>query len=104
MQAKRLALSVVASALLTTGAAAQQLVVPKGPLPLRDVPPGGFFQGKGVTTGSAQPTDKFIVLETRSIPTLGGKENWWRLRSATGSGKEGWAFAGPSDSNFKPAQ
>lgn len=104
MTRARFALSLAIVACAASSASAQDLVRPNGQLPLRDAPPGSFFQGKGQAVGSVMPNDKFRVLERRIVPTITGKENWWRVQGVDGSNKEGWVFAGPSDSNFKPAQ
>lgn len=104
MTRTRFALSLAIVVCAMSNASAQELVRPNGPLPLREAPPGGFFQGRGQSVGNAMPNDKFLVLEKRTVPTIAGKENWWRVKSVEGPAKEGWVFSGPSDSNFKPAQ
>lgn len=97
-------LSLCIAACATSSGWAQELVKPNGQLPLREAPPGGFFQGKGQEKGNLLPSDKFLVLEKRVVQTITGKENWWRVRSVGGPAKEGWVFSGPSNSNFSPAQ
>jgi hypothetical protein len=97
-------LSLCIAACTASSGWAQELVKPNGPLPLREAPPGGFFQGKGQEKGSLLPSDKFLVLEKRVVQTITGKENWWRVRSVGGPAKEGWVFSGPTNSNFSPAQ
>jgi len=104
MTRTRFALSLAVVACAMSNASAQELVRPNGPLPLREAPPGGFFQGKGQEKGNVLPSDKFLVLEKRAVQTITGRENWWRVRSVGGPAKEGWVFSGPTNSNFSPAQ
>ena len=64
-------------------------------LPLRDSPPGNFFQGKGAEVGAVNPGEQFHVVQQVTVSTLAGSEDWIQVQSADGS-RVGWVFSGPS--------
>jgi hypothetical protein len=68
---------------------------PNGPLPLRAEPPG-IFKGKGHKLGVAKPTEQYLVLEQRDIPTVLGCETWYRVQNKEEPSKNGWIYIGPS--------
>ncbi|SRR6266481_7207234 len=79
-------------------------VSPIDQLPLRTTPPEGFLGLKGSETGTAKPTDEYLVLEQRNIPTIFGDQKWLRLEEI-GAGTSGWVYSGQSDSktqNVRP--
>ncbi|MCZ7661244.1 MAG: hypothetical protein M5U07_27100 [Xanthobacteraceae bacterium] len=79
---------------LVPAAWAQSVVTPKVQTPLRAAPPGGFFQGKGDQIDTALPSEKFRVLETRSVRTLTGTEQWLRVQQVENPSKIGWIYGG----------
>ncbi|HEV2896462.1 MAG TPA: hypothetical protein VGX71_01230 [Pseudaminobacter sp.] len=74
------------------------VVSPNGDLPLRANPPG-FFSGKGEVIGTIQPTDNFIVLEQRTVPSIFGNQQWLRVQPVQPApdSNAGWVYSGPAD-------
>ena len=87
----------IAILVLTTYAMAQDVVVPKGQLPLRQTPPGTFFQGKGDQVGTVLPRESYRVLERKAVPTIAGTEQWLKVQSVENPTKQGWIYAGRDD-------
>jgi len=73
-------------------------VTPTSVLPIRDSPPGNFFQGKGAQIGVANPGEQFFVLQQLAVRTIAGSEDWLKIQSASNRSLIGWIFAGPSGS------
>jgi hypothetical protein len=74
------------------------VVAPNGDLPLRANPPG-FFSGKGEVIGTIQPSDNFIVLEQRTVPSIFGNQQWLKVQPVqpTPDSNAGWVYSGPVD-------
>jgi hypothetical protein len=81
-------------ALGAQAADAQGVVTPSAELPIRESPPGTFFQGKGSQIGVATPGDEYRVLDERSVPTLTGVEKWLKVEPLGDPSKAGWAYDG----------
>lgn len=90
---------------LPTAAPGQEVVTPNADIPIRESPPGNFFQGKGSQIGTATPGDEYRVLEERDVPTIVGVEKWLKVEPLDDPSKSGWAYGGPSPDSqvFSPA-
>jgi hypothetical protein len=71
------------------------VVRPKGQLPIRESAPWGFFSGLGKEIGTTTPSSKYIVLDTKAVLGLSGRESWIKVQPLDGSEEPGWAYAGP---------
>ncbi len=71
-------------------------VTPVAVLPLRDSPPGSFFQGKGAEIGTIKPGEQYRVLRQTTVLTLVGSEDWIEVQPASNPASVGWVFVGPS--------
>lgn len=84
----------VSVSLLSSFAFAQEVVTPRADLPIRESPPGTFFEGKGAQIGTANPGDEYRVLEKRDVPTIVGVEKWLKVAPLDDPAKSGWAYGG----------
>jgi hypothetical protein len=82
---------------MTVPTLAGDMVAPNNELPLRTNPPGTFFQGKGDRIGTVSPRERYWVLERKSVPTVGGTEEWLRVQGVDDPNKQGWIYAGKGD-------
>lgn len=71
-------------------------VTPVADLPLRDSPPGSFFQGKGAEIGMIRPGEQFRVLRQATVSTLAGSQDWIEVQSVANPAVAGWVFVGAS--------
>jgi len=97
MMCKVVTLTIAVLVLTTAYAVAQDVVVPKGQLPLRQAPPGTFFQGKGDQIGTVSAKERYRVLERKAVPTIAGTEQWLKVQSVEDPTKRGWIYAGNDD-------
>jgi hypothetical protein len=72
------------------------IVTPVAALPLRDSPPGSFFQGKGVEIGTIKPGEQYRVIRQTTVSTLTGRQDWIEVQSVAGPATTGWVFVGAS--------
>jgi hypothetical protein len=72
------------------------IVTPVADLPLRNAPPGSFFQGKGVEIGTIRPGEQFRVLRQTAVSTLAGSQDWIEVQSVANPAIVGWVFVGAS--------
>lgn len=80
--------------------APSDFVQPKGQLPLRETPPG-WFQFKGDKIGTVDPSNRYIVLEEKTVPSIFGAEQWIKLQSIASETPAGWVYSGNGEtSNF----
>jgi hypothetical protein len=70
------------------------LITSKANLPLRDAPPGGVIGLKGDTIGQATPATTYRVIDTKTISTVLGGENWLKVQRVDDPAKQGWLFSG----------
>jgi len=63
-------------------------------LPLRTEPPGGLFGFKGTRIGEVAANGIYKVLETKSITTVGGGEEWIKVQDPANQNKAGWIYYG----------
>ncbi len=71
-------------------------VTPVATLPLRDSPPGSFFQGKGVEIGTINPGEQYRVIRQATVSTLAGSQDWIEVQSVANPAVAGWVFVGAS--------
>jgi hypothetical protein len=71
-------------------------VTPVADLPLRDSPPGSFFQGKGVEIGTIKPGEQYRVIRQTTVSTLAGSQDWIEVQSVANPAVAGWVFVGAS--------
>ena len=90
----------VAALLCLAPAFAQDLtgaiVTPVADLPLRNSPPGSFFQSKGNEIGTIKPGEQYRVLAQRTVSTLAGRQDWIEVQSVADPAVTGWVFVGAS--------
>jgi hypothetical protein len=72
------------------------IVTPVAALPLRDSPPGSFFQGKGVELGTINPGEQYRVIRQTTVSTLAGSQDWIEVQSVANPAVAGWVFVGAS--------
>jgi hypothetical protein len=70
------------------------IVTPAAELPLRDSPPGSFFQGKGAEVGIIKPGEQYRVLRQTTVSTLAGRQDWIEVQSVANPAITGWVFVG----------
>ena len=78
-------------------ASAQDIVTADVEAPLRESPPGTFFQGKGQQIGTVVPGEQYRVLEQSEVPTIVGLQNWLKVEPTTEPGNSGWVYGGAFD-------
>jgi len=71
-------------------------VTPVAALPLRDSPPGSFFQGKGIEIGIINPGEQYRVIRQTTVSTLSGSQDWIEVQSVANPAVAGWVFVGAS--------
>jgi hypothetical protein len=90
----------LATAVLLSPALAEDFtgatVTPVATLPLRDSPPGSFFQGKGVEIGTINPGEQYRVIRQTTVSTLAGSQDWIEVQSVANPAVAGWVFVGAS--------
>jgi|SRR5262245_140322 len=69
----------------------------RGDLTLREAPPEGFFGLRGEKIGTVIPSEEFLVLDRREVPSISGGQEWLQIESSDGV-KKGWIYSGPSGS------
>jgi len=72
------------------------VVTPVAALPLRDSPPGSFFQGKGTEIGTINPGEQYRVLRQTTVSTLTGSQDWIEVQAVANPAVAGWVFVGVS--------
>lgn len=74
------------------------IVKPIAALPLQQSPPQGYFAFKGQQVGVVTPGTAYVVIETRTVPTLSGQDTWVQVQNKADPRQTGWIYTG-SDAN-----
>jgi hypothetical protein len=93
-------LAALAALLAPAGVFAQEIVSPTEALPLRESPPGTFFQGMGEQIGTVTPGESYLVLEERAVPTIFGSQHWLKVEPLGERATTGWVFSGSGDAQL----